>query len=160
MSLDGYIAGSDHNLDWLFDNDNYGYIPFYKSISTTLMGNGTYRLVLSFGEFPYKDKENFVFTRNAAKQNDHNVSFISGDIIDFVKKLKNRKDKDIWLIGGSEINTLFLKEDLIDEMIISIHPVILGKGIPLFRDIGHSRQFEIINFKEYKSGLIQITYKR
>jgi len=158
-SLDGYIAGLNHDLNWLFDDADYGYSAFYNSISTTLMGNETYRLVLTFGEFPYKDKENFVFTRNRKIKDDQNVAFISADIIDFVKKLKNKKDKAIWLIGGGEINTLLLKENLIDEMIISVHPVILGNGIPLFRDVGDSKQFEMKSFKEYKSGLVQLTYK-
>jgi len=159
-SLDGYIAGPNHDLDWLFDDDDYGYHSFYDSVSSTLMGNATYRLVLTFGDFPYKDKENFVFTRNSELKNNEHVQFVSANISGFVRDLKSQQGSDIWLIGGGQVNTLFLNNGLIDEMIISVHPVILGKGIPLFPAVDEPVQFKMSTFHKYKSGLVQITYKK
>ena len=91
MSLDGKIAKSDGDVQWLDEIPNpdqldYGYYNFYATIDTTLMGNKTYQEVLGFGvAFPYPDKQNFVFTRNTVLTKDENVTYISGDIIQFTK---------------------------------------------------------------------------
>lgn len=159
-SLDGYIAGPNHDLDWLFDDDDYGYSHFYDSIGITLMGNETYRQVLTFGDFPYKDKENYVFTRNPGLKNNTHVQFMSSGISAFVGEKKNEKGKDIWLIGGGQINALLLKDNLIDQIILSVHPIILGNGIPLFPGLKEPQKFQMVDHKNYNSGLVQITYKK
>lgn len=159
-SLDGYLAGPNHELDWLYHDADYGYTEFYDSIDITLMGNETYRQVLTFGDFPYKEKENFVFTRNTGLKDDKNVKYISADIPEFVEKLKNDNGKDIWLIGGGQINSLLLKEDLIDEIINSVHPLLLGKGIPLFPGTENLKSFRMTKYKEYPSGLAQLYYAK
>ncbi len=99
-SLDNYIARQDGNVDWLdypdyqLPNEDYGYPDFYKNIGTTLMGYNTYKIVLGFDvPFPYPDKTNYVFTRSTDKQDNEFVKFISGDIVEFVRQLKNGKDK-------------------------------------------------------------------
>ena len=113
-SIDGYIARTDGNVDWLHDpdyiveGDDMGYGAFYASIDTTLMGNATYQEVLGFDvPFPYPDKKNYAFSRSE-KENDENVEYVSGDIVAFMNQLKTQPGKDIWLIGGGKINTLFL----------------------------------------------------
>lgn len=159
-SLDGFIAGPNGEIDWLFDDGDYGYSHFYDSIDTTLMGNETYKQVLTFGDFPYKEKENFVFTRNEKLNDNQFNKYISADISGFVKNLKNKKGKDIWLIGGGQINSIILNEDLIDEMIISIHPVLLGNGIPIFSKNAKQKTFRLTNYKQYTSGLTQVSYKK
>ena len=159
-TLDGYIAGLNGEIDWLFDDADYGYKEFYASIDTMLMGNSTYKQVLTFGEFPHNDKENFVFTRNINQKNDKNVTYISKDIGAFVADLKMKSGKDIWLVGGGEINSILLSEDLIDEMIISIHPILLGAGIPLFKGPIEIKRFKLIEYKTFPSGLTQVTYAK
>ena len=99
------------------------------------MGRKTYDKALEFEEHPFKGKKSYVFSKNPiAKNKDQDVEFIS-DIIEFVKHLIRLKGKDIWLVGGSDIISIFLNASLIDELILSIHPVVLAKGIPLFRNI-------------------------
>jgi len=159
-SLDGYIAGPNHELDWLFHDNDYGYTEFYNSVDTTLMGNETYKQILTFGDFPYKGKENFVFTRNPNLQDDNNVKYIAGHISEFVKKIKKENGKNIWLIGGGQINSLLLKENLIDEIIISIHPLLLGDGISLFPGIENPKLFKMTDYKDFPSGLVQIQYEK
>jgi dihydrofolate reductase len=160
-SLDNFIAGKNGELDWLFSDDNdYGYNEFYNSIDTTLIGNKTYKQILTFGEFPYPNKTNFVFTRTHSNQDTKAVHFITDDLIEFVKSLKKQNGKDIWLVGGGEINTLMLNADLIDEMILSIHPIILAQGIPLFTDNAKRAHFKTKNCKTFESGLIQLTLMR
>ncbi|QQZ07653.1 dihydrofolate reductase family protein [Heyndrickxia vini] len=137
-SLDGYIATKEESLDWLFkvegDGDN-GYSEFYETIDTILFGKKTYDWVMKQGikELPYKNKECYVFTRSP-NDDKEDVKFINEDAVNFTKKLKNQEGKNIWIVGGGELLHSFLREKLVDELIIKIAPTILGKGIPLFRE--------------------------
>ena len=158
-SLDGYIAREDGAIDWLFTDADYGYKHFYDSIDTTVMGNTTYKQALTFGEFPFKEKINYVFTRQAPKAKDERVTFISEDIATFGAALKKQEGKDIWLVGGGQINEAFRQAGLIDELIISIHPIILGKGIPLFGDSSTISNLKMLSHEIYPSGLVQIRYQ-
>lgn len=135
-SLDGYIARKDENLDWLFaiegKGDN-GYSEFYADVDTILMGRTTYDWLLRQEmEFPYSDKEVFVFSHTKTGK-DANVTFIDLDLPVFINSLKNKLGKKIWLVGGGKLIIDFLNEKLIDEMIITIAPVLIGNGIVLFR---------------------------
>lgn len=161
-SLDGYIATEDHNLDWLLtvegEGDN-GYSKFYDTIDTILMGRITYDWIIEHeeGEFPYKGKECYVFSGSRKNGNEH-VSFISEEVVPFIKELKDKDGKNIWLVGGGNLISTFIKEKLIDEMIVTIAPVILGKGIPLFhnnnfqtplslKEVNHLNQFVELHYE-------------
>lgn len=137
-SLDGYIATNEHNLDWLFsvegEGDN-GYSKFYEIIDTILIGRVTYDWIIEHenGGFPYKGKECYVFSKTKKEDNEY-VNFIYEDIVQFIIDLKNKSGKNIWLVGGGELIGTFIKEKLVDELIITIAPSLLGKGIPLFKN--------------------------
>ncbi len=137
-SLDGYIATEEHNLDWLFavegEGDN-GYSRFYDTVDTILIGRTTYDWIMETekGNFPYKNKECYVFSRSKKDDNEY-VTFINEDIVQFSNNLKNRNGNNIWIVGGGELLSTFIKEKLVDELIISITPVLLGRGIPLFKN--------------------------
>ncbi|WP_013320380.1 dihydrofolate reductase family protein [Gloeothece verrucosa] len=158
-SLDGYIARKNGEIDWLFTDQDYGYEEFYQSIDITLIGYKTYQQLLTFEEFPYPDKINYVFSRHHKNQDHNLVTFISTDPVEFVKQLKQASGKNLWLVGGGQMNTLFLNANLLDEIIISIHPVILGEGIPLFAGNPQEKKLQLIKHQSFESGLIQITYK-
>lgn len=134
-SLDGFIARSDGRVDWLDaipnpDQLDYGYDTFLASVDTTLMGNNTYQTVLGFGgNFPYADKINYVFSRTKHPAAPY-VQYVTEDPATFVQRLKQADGSGIWLIGGGQLNTILLNAGLIDELIISIAPVVLGAGIP------------------------------
>lgn len=168
QSIDGFIATTNSSVEWLTDSDNqntedndYGYSDFYKSIDTTIMGYNTYKEILGFNiPFPYPDKKNYVFSKNHQKQEDLPVEFVSSEIIEFVSRLKQLKGKDIWLIGGSQINKVLLNNNLIDEIIITIKTVVLGDGIPMFSKGTEFRKFEIINSKVLDNNFVQITLKK
>ncbi|MFK7945943.1 MAG: dihydrofolate reductase family protein [Saprospiraceae bacterium] len=163
-SIDGFIADKNGSVEWLEKLPNpdlldYGYFEMYNNIDTTLMGNATYQQILGFDiPFPYKDKQNVVFTRNKSLTKDENAIFISDDIINFVKNLKTKKGKAIWLIGGGQINTILLNADLIDEMIISYIPTVLGEGIPLFSSNAQLKSFRLLKSETYNTGVISLTY--
>lgn len=162
-SIDNYIARKDGSVDWLDATPNpekldYGYYSFYKDIDTTLMGNGTFQEVLGFNvPFPYPDKTNYVFSRNSGLK-DSNVEFISEDIAGFVADLKQQKGKDIWLVGGGQINTILLNAGLVDEMIITRIPIVLGEGIPMFSGIPKETVLDLKKSEDFNNGIVQMTY--
>ena len=137
-SLDGYIATKDESLEWLYnvegEGDN-GFSEFYETVDTILMGKRTYDWVMEQDseEFPYKNKQCYVFTRSCT-ENTEDVKFINGDVTNFVNKLKSQDGKNIWIVGGGELLHSFIQEKLVDELIITVAPTLLGKGIPLFRE--------------------------
>ncbi|GAB4231903.1 MAG: dihydrofolate reductase family protein [Ekhidna sp.] len=163
-SLDGKIAKTNGDVSWLHDlpnpeNLDYGYASFMESIDTILMGNKTHQVIADFaGEFPYGDKENFVFTRNDQLASDKNVKYVSDDPGQFIRNLKGKTGKDIWLIGGGILNAICLNEGLIDELRVFIMPYVLGQGVSLFANETRSRELELINFTKFSTGVIELTY--
>lgn len=152
-SLDGYIAREDDSLDWLFrvegEEDN-GYSDFYETVDTILIGKRTYDWVMEHenGDFPYKNKECYVFSRTVHEETEF-VKFVSGNVVDFTNKLKREEGKRIWLVGGGELIHSFLKEKLVDELIMTVAPVIIGKGIPLFKELDFDLEFSLKGMKQF-----------
>lgn len=159
-SLDGYIARTDGNIDWLFTDQDYGYTAFYSGVDTVIMGRKTYELSLTFGEFPYTGKECYVFSKNSAPGSDDRVVFLDDDPAELIARLRRKEGKSIWLVGGSELVREFVLRDLIDTYVISIHPVILGAGMPLFRPPLPSHHLVLRDTTSFNSGLVQLTYTR
>ena len=159
-SLDGYIADTSGGVDWLFTDQDYGYTGFFAGVDTVIMGRRTYEQVLSFGEYPYKGTQGFVFSRTHKEEYNEYVTFISGDIVSFVEGLKKGAGKNIWLVGGSELIHSFMNHDLIDEFVISVHPIVLGDGIPLFRAPLQMRKLSFRHCRAFDTGLVQLTYVR
>ena len=156
-SLDGYIAGPNGEIDWLEGAGelDYGYGEFYESIDTTLMGRATYQVTLSVPEFPYPDKTNYVLTRSAPPPDTGHVRFVSGDIAGFARSLKDQAGESIWLVGGGQVNTIMLNAGLIDEIILTSFPVVLGDGIPLFAPGASRAGFETVGCEAFETGLVQ-----
>jgi dihydrofolate reductase len=159
-SLDGFIARKDGNIDWLFSDQDYGYKAFYESIGITLSGRKTYELIRSFDEFPYPGKVNYVFSRKTKALTDHQVILIKEDAAEFTTRLKQDEGEDIWLVGGGEIVTILQARDLIDEYIISIHPILLGEGIRLFLDSANTTRLHLAKCESFESGLVQLHYAK
>lgn len=164
MSLNGKIARKNGSVDWLEslpnpENTDHGYGDFLLSVETTIMGNATYRQLLGWGiEFPYRDKKNYVFTRDTRLVSDENVEYVNKNHIDFVRELKQQQGKNIWIIGGGQLNTLFFNNDLIDEIRVFVMPVVIPDGIELFEAIPKEQVLTLINTKTYSSGGIELRY--
>jgi dihydrofolate reductase len=154
-SLDGYIAREDGSIDWLpTDGGDFGMKKFMDSIDTVLLGRTTYEQILTFDcDYPYADKKSYVFSSKPGENKD-GVEFVS-DMVNFSKKIVELPGKDIWLVGGGQIISSFLKAGLIDEIILSKLPVVIGSGIPLFQNISKDIKFDILKTVEY-TGLTQI----
>jgi len=159
-SLDGYIARENGEIDWLFDpsDTDYGYTELMNSIDTVLMGRKTYEQVLTFGEYPYLDKKSYVFTTQP-RENDSNAEFITSNISTFISQLKESEGKHIWLVGGAELTKYFLKNKLIDELILFVQPTLIGSGIPLFQGIEKDQQLNLKNQKIYENGMVELRYE-
>lgn len=158
-SLDGYIARTSGAVDWLFTDQDYGYTEFFEQVDTVLMGRKTYEQVLSFGEYPYQGKQGYVFSKTQPQQQDENVEFVRSDWAEFLDRLRQAAGKNIWLVGGSEIIRFCLQHGFVDELILSIHPIILGSGIPLVaHDPTVETVLELKHTKTYETGLLQATY--
>ena len=155
-SLDGYVARENGDIDWLPQSDTSEYDEFYKTIDAVIMGKTTYDQVLTFGEYPYKDKRSYVFTRNKNPTKDENVEFVS-NADEFVKDTLPNLEGNIWLMGGGQIISTFVNNGIVDEIILSIVPVVLGKGIPLFRNIQKETKLELIKTTDYDK-LVELHY--
>ena len=163
QSLDGYIADTEETLDWLTDvkmDGDAGYGEFIETVDTILLGRRTYDWVIDRidGEFPYADQHSYVFTSHP-KEDESKITFTSEDVASVVKTLKQQPGGTIWPVGGSLLIESLLKEDLVDEFIISIAPVTLGEGIPLFQKAQRRLDFTLESVA--KDGQVaQMHYKR
>ncbi len=136
ISLDGYIASEDGGYDWIvgdgdtaLDTDKkYEFDKFVESIDVVVMGKKCYDQNM---HNDYKNKKVYVATSQKIKDHDH-VQFINGDINKIILEEKEKEGSNVYLYGGGVLVDSFLKADIIDEFIIGIIPIILGKGIPLF----------------------------
>jgi len=169
QTIDGYIAETNGNIDFLIDNDftsgettDREYEKLTKRIDTVVMGRKTYDQVaneLSPNNYPYDDFENYVLTRHEA-ESVGNIHFIRENVADLVEKLKNESSKkDIWIIGGSSIIPPLINNDLIDIYQIGVIPIVLGGGIPLFSD---KTKFKELNLESVKkiNGIAYLEYTK
>lgn len=155
-SLDGYIARVNGDIDWLFTDQNYGYTKFLDSIDTVFMGRKTYEQVLTFGEYPYQEKKSYVFTKNLDFSAIYDVEVVT-ELESFVNNLRLLDGQNIWLVGGSLLIRDFLNKNLVSEIILSVHPIILGDGIPLFAN-PNTTALQLTGCQTYSSGLVQLSY--
>jgi dihydrofolate reductase len=165
-SLDGFIAASDGSIDWLYEIPNpqqsdYGYAEFISGIDAIVMGRNTFDKILTFGEWVY-DKPVFVLS-NSLKQIPEEIAdkaeIINGDIKNLVEKLNRQGYQHLYVDGGGAIQS-FLKEDLIDEMIITRIPILLGSGFPLFDRFNKRLQFRHQKTEIYNNTLVKSHYIR
>jgi dihydrofolate reductase len=167
-TLDGFIAGPNGELDWLDvasadpdHPDDYGYGAFMETIDTTLSGTATYELAAGFTDDPYPGMINYVFTRKLPPPADVGVwRFVTGDIAAFTRGLKAESGAGIWLVGGGQINTIMLNAGLIDEMIVTLFPIVLGEGVPLFAPGAAKATLTTVSSHTYTNGLVQWTMAR
>lgn len=153
QTLDGYIATKDESLDWLFavegEGDN-GYSEFMEQIDTVVMGKKTYDWVMAYekGNYPYGDLQSYIFS-SAGFPTPDGVTAVSGSVTDWSKSEQQKEGRDIWVIGGGQLIRQFLEADLVDELVITTAPVLLGDGIPLFPQGEYRVDLELVGMKQY-----------
>jgi dihydrofolate reductase len=161
--LDGYITQPNDDLSFLSiveqEGQDYGYADFIKTVDTVIVGRKTYDKVISMGfDFPHADKDAYIITRTP-KPSIGSVKFYTDDLKSLIDKLKSENGKNIFCDGGAEIVNELLKNDLIDEFIISVIPILVGNGTKLFKDGRPEQKLELVSVKSFDKGLTQLHYK-
>lgn len=164
QSLDGYIATESGGLEWLdmvaAEGEDYGYNDFVATVDTVIIGRKTYDKVMSFGiEFPHKGRSTYVVSRTLSGRTE-DVSFYNGDVSKLITEIRRSPGKNIYVDGGSDLVLDMLKNDLIDRFIISIIPVMLGRGIRLFQSGFSPLNVSLVECVKYPSELVQLHYRR
>lgn len=165
-SLDGYIAKPNDDLSFLQlvekEGEDYGYAAFADTIDTIILGRKTYDYVVrEIGSTHYDNgtRNVFVITRTE-KPGIGRTTFYTGNLITLVQRLKSENGKNIYCDGGAEVINELLRSDLIDELIISIIPILVGNGTKLFQDNRPEQELEFVSSKSFETGLVQLHYKR
>ncbi|WNQ14015.1 dihydrofolate reductase family protein [Paenibacillus aurantius] len=169
VTLDGFIEGKNGEVDWCIMDSEMGFNNFLNQIDTIIYGRKSYDL---WGQFTpgikhpdsekefwelVHSKEKYVFSRTQ-KGTDNKAIFINNNILEEVNKLKNKPGKDIWLYGGASLITTFVNLGLVDEFRLSVHPVVLGEGKPLFVDIKQRLNLKLVTTRTFSSGVVQLIY--
>ncbi|MBE7380114.1 MAG: dihydrofolate reductase [Leptolyngbya sp. SIO1E4] len=167
-SLDGFIAKPDGSLDWLEaanatvpEGEDCGYRAFMESIDALVMGRKTYEKVLSFGQWPYESKPVIVLSRHPIEipaQLAPTVSHSSESPQALCQRLAKEGAKRLYIDGGMTIQR-FLTAGLINDLTITVIPIILGSGIPLLGDLKKEIPLKHIATKSYNFGFVQVTYE-
>jgi dihydrofolate reductase len=169
VTLDGFIEGPKGEVDWCILDPDMDFKNFLNQIDTILYGRKSYDL---WGQYKpdievsdtekelwelIHNKEKYVFSKTQ-KGSENNVTFIKENIEQEVNKLKNMPGKDIWLYGGASLITAFVNLGLVDEFRLSVHPIVLGEGKPMFIDIKQRVDLKLVETKVFSSGVVQLRY--
>ncbi|WP_404469237.1 dihydrofolate reductase family protein [Sutcliffiella horikoshii] len=171
VTLDGFIEGNNGEVDWCIMDPDMEFTKFLNEIDTIFYGRKSYDL---WGQYIPKtedsemdkemwnlvhSKEKYVFSKRK-KETDNKAIFINEKIPEEVLKLKEKPGKDIWLYGGASLITTFINLGLVDEFRLSVHPVVLGEGKPLFVNIKERLNLNLVHTRTFSSGVVQLTYHR
>lgn len=165
-SMDGYIAKKNGDIDWLTkfspptqenEEKDCGFSKFFSEIDVLVMGRNSYAVVSQFDPWPYEGKRVIVLSStltSVCKQ----AELFNGDITQLIKNLQIDGTKHIYVDGGATISQ-FLEMGLVDQLIISIIPVVLGSGIPLFSKINNDKWCRLLSSQAFSNGLVQLKYE-
>jgi len=172
VSLDGFLAGADGSIDWLHFSKDVQQVmtDYWKDVDTILMGRKTYLVSVAqrrpSAKKPAKNPKRkepamrtYVFSRTLKSIDDPGVELVAADAAAFVRDLKRRPGKCICLMGGGELAQPLLAAGLVDEIGLNIHPILLGTGIPTFRDPGHRVRLTLTECRQLVGGCILARYK-
>jgi dihydrofolate reductase len=160
VSLDGYIEGPNGEFDWCFTDQDYGMAAFFKKIDSMFLGRKSYELLKKMGDaampgFPRLTE--YVFSNTLTEVRPGAV-LINGDLKPKVEQIRNSPGKDIWLFGGASLTASLLHLNLIDEVQLAVHPILLGSGKLLFSNVPNRVPLVLKDTKTYNTGLVMLTY--
>jgi dihydrofolate reductase len=161
-SLDGFISKPEDDLSFLnamqVEGEDYGYHAFVEHVDTVILGRRTFMWVKQeSGSFPHEDKEVYVVTRKKSGT-EGNVTYWPGSLRDLVDDLKKKPGGTIYCDGGAAVVNEMLRKGCIDEMIISVVPILLGDGLRLFHRRIPEQELTLISSTSFSSGLVQLHY--
>ena len=157
VTLDGYIEGPKGEYDWCLTDDDYGMSAFHERIDTILMGSTSFKMLIGFGA-PYPQYNLVVASATLDTHNFPNVTVVRNDIAGYVRKMIHEPGKDIWLWGGAKLFHSLFEQKLVHELMLSVHPVMLGGGTYLYPHLKDRKNIKLTNSITYPSGLVQLYY--
>lgn len=166
-SIDGFIARPDGDITWLHEveqiggDDDAGYGAFFNSVDALVMGRGSFDKVVEFDPFPYGDKPVIVLSnslKTVPEKLRKTVRIESGSPDELVGKFTQAGYKRIYLDGGKVIQS-FLRAGLVDDMILTTIPILIGKGLPLFGDLDSDIKLRLLGTKSWNNGFVQSEYQ-
>jgi dihydrofolate reductase len=161
-SLDGFITGPGGAMDWLhFSRDVQEVLAAYwATIDTVLMGRKTWEVAARSGGAPAMGPSivTYVFSRTL-RQAPPGVQLVADEAGEFVRKLKRRRGKGICVLGGGELARALFQADVIDEVGLNIHPVLLGSGVPAFHDAGRRVPLTLVESRVLEGGCVLATWR-
>lgn len=165
ITLDGYIEGPNGEYDWCFTDQDYGLNDFFTRIDAIFIGRKSYEIAQQYADSnngesipgmpPMKE---YVFSTSLKKVKDGSVIISENSMLE-ARRIKSQPGKDIWLYGGASLTEAMMKEGLVDELWLSVHPVLLGDGKPLFNKQDERTQLTLLESKTYDTGLISLRYQ-
>jgi dihydrofolate reductase len=162
ITLDGYIEGPNGEYDWCFTDQDYGLNEFFTRVDSIFIGRKSYEMMQKYskdgdGMPGMSAMTEYVFSKTltAVKKG---ALLLSENSINEARNIKEQSGKDIWLFGGASLAHEFLKEGLVDELWLSVHPILLGSGKPLFRENESRTTLRLLECKTYESGLVSLRY--
>lgn len=165
-SLDGFIARKDNDVSWMESSSVYEagvsiseeeIAAFIRSVDCYVLGSRTYEHALKLG-WPYGDTSVIVVSNRQWVEARKSVEFYSGDLKELVNAELAPRFKNIWLVGGAMLCQRFLALDLVDEIRLTIAPVLLGDGLRLFGDLPAEKKWDLKNSTAYKNGFVELHY--
>ncbi len=160
MTLDGYITDKDESIGYLseYNSEDYDYDSFLNTIDTVIVGKNTYNKVIEMGfEYPHKNKDVYIISESIIN-NIGNFKLYSGSLKKLVVKLKKSSLKNIYCDGGSHIISQLLSDNLVDEIIVTIIPVLLNGGLKLFTGSYNAAKLKHLKTRTFLNGLVQNHY--
>ena len=159
VSLDGFIEGPNGEYDWCLTDQDYGFSDFFKRVDTIFVGRKTYEMSLGMegGDAGFPKFKEYIFSTTLDKVKD-GATLIRNNIKNEVEKIKKDKGKDIWLFGGAGLTTSLMNLGLVDELSLAVHPILLGSGKPLFKNIKDRINLTLLDTKTYLTGLVSLRY--
>lgn len=164
VSLDGYIEGPNGEYDWCFTDQDYGLSEFFTRIDALFIGRKSYEMAQQ-----YRNKDTgelipgmppmteYVFSKTL-KSVASDAVLISENSIEEARRIKTEPGKDIWLYGGASLTDALMREGIVDELWLSVHPILLGSGKPLFHEHSNRIKLTLLENKTYETGLVSLRY--
>lgn len=166
MSIDGFICGENEDLSKFYFSGEHAdaYAERLKNYTVAIMGRKTYQIGYAFGmkpgDNPYAHMETFVFSKSLELPAGAKVKVITTDFLSNLQKIKTEKQGPIYLCGGGDFAGLLLDNDLIDELILKVNPILLSRGTPLFAGKNAYTSFQLAESKTYSNGVCLLKYRK
>lgn len=165
-SIDGFIADKDGKVDWLNDFPSFedsevsgDFEAFQNSFDGIVLGGHTYDFALGYGQWMLPNTPSWVFTKRALTVLHLSIQLTKENPETVIQQMESKGIKRVWLMGGGKLAASFMDAGLVNEIQLSIVPILLGQGIPLIGETSKEPKLTLTENKQYSNGVVSVTYK-